>query len=350
MAKSTYLQLCNRILRETNEVTLSTVTGNRGLQAYVADLVNLAIFDINSREPEWPFNKQSGSQALTAGVAEYSLPSGFSSLDYESFFLRPTNIVTNGTFDSSITGWTDISTGTGTATAASARMRLNGGASGVGQATQAVSTFADLPTKIRFQVFTGTLTLKIGTTSGGTEILTDSYEVDNVGVGTYHVVSFTPTSTTTYVTFSNSANANYDVDNVQVILDIEPVRLKQMQLDEWRYRERQLDLFSDRTVLAIPERVIISQADSFILTPGPKYDNLTVTFDYWAAGTQLANDSDTCAIPERYEKAITQYGCSHVHDFKSDAARASYYEKKYNMTIQEMRRDLINKNDYMRAV
>lgn len=350
MAQSTYLQLCNKILRELNEVVISTVSGNRGLQAYVIDSVLTAVDDINSKEPEWPFNRNSGSQTLTAGVASYALPTGFSSLDFESFFLRPLNLITNGTFTSALTGWTDISTGTGSATQASGRMRLNGGASGVGQATQSISTIGNLPHKIRFQIFSGTIDLKIGTTSGGSEILGASYTLENPGSGTYHVVTFSPSSETTYITFGNSANANYDVDNVEAFLDIDPVRLRLTQHDEWRYNDRQLDLFADKTRLGTPEKVIFPSDDTFVVTPVPKYDILQVTYTYYAPGTKMAVDGDTCNIPERYEKSIVHYVCSLGHDFKSDAARASYYQKKYDQAIMEMRRDLINKNDYMRAV
>ncbi len=352
MAKSTYLQLCNKVLRETNETTISTVTGNRGLQAYIVDSINTAIFDINSKQSEWPFNRQSGLITLVPGTDEYAITSTYSSVDFESFFLRPTNLVTNGTFTSDISSWTDISTGTGSISAASGRLRLAGGASGIGKATQSLSTIAGLPHRLKFQIFSGPVTTSIGTTSGGTELLTQTCTIDNAGNGTFYVLSFTPTTATTYISFSNSANANYDVDNIECVMDIgtNAKKIELLQFDEWRAIDRQLDFFADTSRMGYPNKVAFTQNKTVVFTPIPKYTNLQVPYEYWDSGTALVADSDTTALYERYEKAITHFVCALVHDFKSDAARASYYERKYKDTISEMKRDLINKNDYMRAV
>lgn len=347
---ATYLQLCQEALRELNEVTISTVVSQRGLQAFVVDAVNRAIQDINKAEVEWPFNKAEYTQALTQGVAEYDLPSGYSSVDYESFICYPTNLITNGTFTGAITSWTDISTGTGAASAASNRLRLNGGASGVASATQAISTIGNKPHRIKFQTFSGNITLKIGTTSGGTEIFSQSYPVDFPGAGTYHFVSFTPTSATTYITFSNSINANYDVDNVEVRRDVLIKPAKLLQHQEYRDTVKQLDFFADNTRFGTPNRIAFTDTDSYVLTPIPDFSDLTVAYDYWSVPTELSANSDTPSIPTRYQDLIVVRVCEYVHNFKSDATRSSKYEQKFKDGIYNMRTELINKNDYMRAV
>ena len=54
---TTYLQLTNEALRELNEVPLTSANfGDAvGLQQFVKDSVNKAIFDIANEEPQLPF-------------------------------------------------------------------------------------------------------------------------------------------------------------------------------------------------------------------------------------------------------------------------------------------------------
>ena len=54
---TTYLGLTNEVLRELNEVVLTTVTFGdaTGIQAFVKDSINKSIFDIANQEPQLPF-------------------------------------------------------------------------------------------------------------------------------------------------------------------------------------------------------------------------------------------------------------------------------------------------------
>jgi len=53
----TFLNLSNELLRELNEVSLSSTTFSSaiGVQAHVKDAVNRAYLDIVNEEPQWPF-------------------------------------------------------------------------------------------------------------------------------------------------------------------------------------------------------------------------------------------------------------------------------------------------------
>ena len=53
----TYLNLSNELLRELNEVSLtsSTFSSAIGIQAHVKDSINRAYLDIVNEEPQWPF-------------------------------------------------------------------------------------------------------------------------------------------------------------------------------------------------------------------------------------------------------------------------------------------------------
>ena len=84
---STYLQLTNKVLRRVNEVELTetTFTSARGIQAVCKDAVLDSINEINQQRWEWPFYAQETTQLLTIGENEYNLPVRFKSADWESF-------------------------------------------------------------------------------------------------------------------------------------------------------------------------------------------------------------------------------------------------------------------------
>ena len=53
----TFLDLTNTLVRELNEVELSSVSfaNAKGIQKYLKDAINRAYFDIVNEEPQWPF-------------------------------------------------------------------------------------------------------------------------------------------------------------------------------------------------------------------------------------------------------------------------------------------------------
>ena len=108
----TYLNLCNDLLRELNEVTLSSSTFSSaiGVQAHIKDSVNRAYLDIVNEEPQWPFLATATSGTTdpmygnvyvetVAGTRWYTLKSGSSSLttdygsiDWDNFLLTTVGV------------------------------------------------------------------------------------------------------------------------------------------------------------------------------------------------------------------------------------------------------------------
>ena len=84
-----YLQLSNAVLRSLNEVELTSANfaSSRGIQTAVKDFINRSINDIYTAELEWPFLHADGTITTVAGTAEYSLVSGYKSVDVNSFYL-----------------------------------------------------------------------------------------------------------------------------------------------------------------------------------------------------------------------------------------------------------------------
>lgn len=129
-------------------------------------------------------------------------------------------VITNGTFDANITGWTDNSNGTGAISWDSgfAAMKLLGAGGGnEAIAEQSVAQTADDAHVLTFRVRTtsrdDTVELKIGSSSGGAEILA----AINRGPG-WHSVEFDPgTNDPFYVQFENELDRAVYVDDVKLL-------------------------------------------------------------------------------------------------------------------------------------
>ena len=69
---TTYLVLSNRILRELNEVemTSTTFSSSRGIQTAVKDFINKSIHHIYNEGAELPLLHTTTPQALTTGDGE----------------------------------------------------------------------------------------------------------------------------------------------------------------------------------------------------------------------------------------------------------------------------------------
>ena len=87
---STYINLCNMVLRRINEVEMTSAefADVRGVQALVKDAVRAAIAKINQAEFEWPFNASEHTQILEVGRTEYDWPDYFKIADFNSFQIQ----------------------------------------------------------------------------------------------------------------------------------------------------------------------------------------------------------------------------------------------------------------------
>jgi hypothetical protein len=109
---TTYLDITNEVLRELNEVPLTSANfaNAKGIQKFVKDSVNKAIFDIANQEPQLPFFavNLSGETdpfygnvtvATTAGTRWYKLKSDsssittdYASIDWDDFYVTTINV------------------------------------------------------------------------------------------------------------------------------------------------------------------------------------------------------------------------------------------------------------------
>ena len=109
---TTYLDLTNEVLRELNEIPLTSANfaDAIGLQKFVKDTVNKSIFDIANEEPQLPFFSAGVSGATdpfygnvtvatVAGQRWYTLKAGsssittdYASIDWDDFYVTTINV------------------------------------------------------------------------------------------------------------------------------------------------------------------------------------------------------------------------------------------------------------------
>lgn len=111
--------------------------------------------------------------------------------------------ITTPSVSASLGVWTDQSTGNGSVTDVGSRVFLDSDGSGSAVAQRVITTSnANVVHIITFEVVHGPINLRIGTTSGDSNILTYS----GLRAG-YHYLAFTPTSATTHLQFWHDSNA-----------------------------------------------------------------------------------------------------------------------------------------------
>ena len=87
---TSYLDLCNLVLRRLNEVEIVSAdfSSTTGVQALVKDAVKMSLAKINTMEFEWPWNAAEETDTLIVGTEEYSWPTYFKTVDWNSFQIQ----------------------------------------------------------------------------------------------------------------------------------------------------------------------------------------------------------------------------------------------------------------------
>jgi len=343
---ATYLTLTNRVLNELNEVELtsSNFGSSRGVQTMVKNVVNKSIHDIYNSEVEWSFLFSAKEQQLTAGQRTYAYPSNARKVNFNTFVLKPTNLITNGSLTNNISDWTTV-TGTPfhTKAVSDGAARLN-----AAEITQAISTVVNKDYVVRTRTFGGDITLKIGTSSGGTEISSTTLSVDNAGDGQYNVTTFASTAATIYIGFANTASANYDVDSVEVTENIQPERLVYLAYNEWLDNHSEKDLSTtSKTQFGLPRYVYRTLDNTNIgLSPIPEKSTYSISYDYYTTHNDLSAYNDTPTLPDRFNDIVVNRAKYYSYMMRANMAGAQLAEKDYLEGVKRMRVELLNHQNY----
>jgi hypothetical protein len=96
---SNYVTLVNKLLVRLNEVSVDSggdgFDSVRNVQLLAKNAINDSIRYILQTGEEWPFLKNTFTQTLAAGTRTYNFPSDYSSVDWESFYLKKLTAANN---------------------------------------------------------------------------------------------------------------------------------------------------------------------------------------------------------------------------------------------------------------
>tara|TARA_R110002073_G_scaffold118994_1_gene259723 strand:- start:207 stop:884 length:678 start_codon:yes stop_codon:yes gene_type:complete len=219
------------------------------------------------------------------------------------------------------------------------------------EATQAISDLIVGRTYvILIQTSGSTLTLEVGTSSGGSQTTSSTLTIASGNEVLFSEITFVATSTVHYVSFTESAGEPAYIKIVQLMENVTPASLKYISFEEYSEKYRERDSRPDTDKFAEPEYIYTNYNDEIGLTPIPDTSNRTIAFDYYTVNVDLSLHGDTSVIPTRFESVINARAKYYTYMFRSDVQTAQYALKEYEDGVKRMRIELINRKNYMRAV
>ena len=348
---TTYLVLSNRVLRELNEVemTSSNFSSSRGIQTAVKDFINKSIHDIYNEGAELPLLHTSTTQVTYPGDGEYSFPTDMRRVDFESFFLKPNELITNGEFESNITSWTTGDGSPSYTSSGNGRLNLNDAA-----AYQAISTIVNKNYKLQVRVLspnssTSGLIVRVGTSAGGTQNLNTTQAVTNFREGAILDTTFTATAQTSYV-YVESDGVQLDVDYIRVCReDVTTRKLRYISYDDYLQRFKEQDDRNSSGHYGMPQYVYRKpDYSSFGITPIPDKNDYLISYDYYTTHTDLSAHGDSMSLPDRFSPLIVDRSKYYVYMLRSDPDHANLSNKDYQRKLNLLKTDYASRADYMR--
>ena len=351
----TYLTLVNNVLQELNEVELtsSTFSSSRGIQTAVKTFVNKAVNDLYTAEVEWPWLYTSTTQDVNSGQQEYTFPTAFRKADFDSFYLIPKELVTNGEFTSNINNWTTIA-GSGSASYSSTgngRLLLNDFA-----AHQTISTVVNKTYRIQVRALDSVGTgqafkIQVGTSAEDTTNLNATLTVSDFGQGKILDETFVATSQSTVITLNNPTTAtNMLVDFVRVSeSDIIPTKLQYVTYENYLQGIIHRDKVNSSDHYAKPQSVYRTNDNlGFGISPIPDRDTYQVNYQYYKSHTELSSATDTLDLPDIYSDTIVNRAKYYAYKLRSDIPSANIANAEYEDGVKRIRIESLNRQDYMK--
>ena len=351
----TYLTLVNNVLQELNEVELtsSTFSSSRGIQTAVKTFVNKAVNDLYTAEVEWPWLYTSTTQDVNSGQQEYTFPTAFRKADFDSFYLIPKELVTNGEFTSNINNWTTIA-GSGSASYSSTgngRLLLNDFA-----AHQTISTVVNKTYRIQVRALDSVGTgqafkIQVGTSAEDTTNLNTTLTVSDFGQGKILDETFVATAQSTVITLNNPTTAtNMLVDFVRVSeSDILPTKLQYVSYENYLQGIIHRDKVNSSDHYAKPQSVYRTNDNlGFGISPIPDRDTYQVNYQYYKSHTELSSATDTLDLPDIYSDTIVNRAKYYAYKLRSDIPSANIANAEYEDGVKRIRIESLNRQDYMK--
>lgn len=346
-----YLELVNDVLRELNEVELTSASfaNSRGVQTAVKGFVNKSVNDLYSAEIQWPWLHTKGTQVTYSGQQEYTFPTAFRLADFDSFRIKPTERVSNGEFTSGITDWATVSGTPVYSSTGNGRLRLD-----TAEVSQSISAVKNKTHRISVRLIDSTgsgtaLTIKIGTSQGASDIYSNTLTVTDTGNGKILSTTFTPTSNSIYIGLSTASSDTLEVDFVRVSQEEIPIALGYISYDAYVQGNYSIDTANDDSQYGKPLYVYRTQDHlSFGLTPIPDGDFYTVEYEYFKTHNDLSSATDTLDLPDRYADIIVNRAKYYLYKLRNDVPMANIANAEYEAGVERIRVEMLNRQDYMK--
>ena len=291
---ATYLNLTNELLREFNEVILtsSNFSSARGIQIQAQNAINEAVRYINQREFNYPFNHATATKTLTAGVVRYSLPTSTKTVDYSTFrLIKDSDLGTSGgrlsvlDYNDYVNSYITQEDEINSTTAA--------------EAIDTSETEIDLTSASDFD-------------SSGT-VYIDNEQITYTGISTNTLTGCTRgANSTTAASHSNGVTVT--------------------QFDGG----------------GIPRHIVRSKDNNYLVYPFPT-KSYQIKFDYYTYPSDMSDHDDTTTVPARFDPVIVDGATAFVYQYRGETTQYQLNFARFEQGIKNMQTLLINKFDYVRS-
>ena len=291
----TYLTLTNKVIARLNEVALTSTTFSsaRGIQVQCQNAINESIRYINQREFNYPFNHDTASQELTAGVVRYTLPSSTKTVDYNTFRIVKDSTLGNNGYKLSILDYNDY---------------LN----------RVINQEDEIETTTTSTTHTDSVTtITVASTSGF-----DSAGTIIIGNET---ITYTAIGSSTTFTGATRGAGGSTASSIASGVTV-------AQFDRG----------------GVPDFVVRTPDNNYLLYPLPN-KAYTIKFDYYTYPTDLTAYDDTTSIPDRFAPVIIDGATAFVYQYRGETQQYQLNMQRFEQGIKNMQTLLINKFSYLRS-
>ena len=291
----TYLTLTNKVIARLNEVALTSTTFSsaRGIQVQCQNAVNESIRFINQREFNYPFNHDTETKTLTAGVVRYSLPTSTKTVDYNTFRIVKNSTLANGGYKLGQLDYNDYIN-----RVVSQEDEIN--------STTTSTTHTDSVTTI-------TVSSTTGFDSSGT-IVIGGETITYTAIG----------SSTTFTGCTRGAGATTAATIASGVT------------------------VTQFTKGGVPEMVVRTPDNNYLLYPFPNKEYV-IKFDYYTFPTDMSAHGDTTSIPDRFAPVIIDGATAFVYQYRGETQQYQLNMQRFEQGIKNMQTLLINKFSYLRS-
>ena len=290
----TYLTLTNKVIARLNEVALTSATfpNARGIQVQCQNAINESIRFINQREFNYPFNHQTETKTLTAGVVRYTLPTSTKTVDYNTFRIVKNTTLGNSGYKLGLLDYNDYVN------------RV------INQEDEINSTTTS--TSHTDSVTTITVVSTAGFDSAGTIVVGNE------------TISYTGTTSTTFTGATRGAGGSTaaSIDSGTTVTQ-----------------------FSRG---GVPEYVVRTPDNNYLLYPFPN-KAYAIKFDYYTFPTDLSAFDDVTTIPDRFAPVIIDGATAFVYQYRGETQQYQLNMQRFEQGIKNMQTLLVNKFSYLRS-